>query len=565
MLPYRKYVYLVGALGTGLLLLAIDKLELSQISPTKYTIFLLLMIFSELQTIRIKNIHFSMEFCFVYTSIFIFGPMPAALMKALSTLISQVYVVLKNAYDNWDERIIFHVGQHLISFFAAVSLYHHIKNIYLLEHPLYETIVQSLAVGIYFIIKDLSFQYYLSLKHNRPIFESIADILTLDFPAFLMSAIFGVIAVNIYNDSGFPLALLVLAVYLAVVYIFILYITVKNMNRELAAIYDMSANITSTLDLEMVMDIVLNSVQRIVPWDTACLYVFQKGCFVPAIFEGYPDDAVCKLELQLCQKVCGVDFIKEGIILNNCHKDPSLANMSICPPDAKSLIAAPLIANKELIGQLVLTSKKNYIYTKKHLKLLNILASQGAIAMKNAQLFDETAQMAICDGLTGLYNYMYLYSELERQMKNVNARGGCFSFIIIDVDHFKTYNDMYGHVVGDTILKNLADLLRRNVREKDVICRYGGEEFAIVLPGTTSIDALRIAERIRTVIENTPLARVKNNDIHITISAGIASYPTDAASAQDLVNKADKAMIFGAKQKGRNKVVLFRPNMTAEN
>lgn len=88
MLPYRKYVYLVGALGTGLLLLAIDKLELSQISPTKYTIFLLLMIFSELQTIRIKNIHFSMEFCFVYTSIFIFGPMPAALMKALSTLIT---------------------------------------------------------------------------------------------------------------------------------------------------------------------------------------------------------------------------------------------------------------------------------------------------------------------------------------------------------------------------------------------------------------------------------------------------------------------------------------------
>ena len=103
---------------------------------------------------------------------------------------------------------------------------------------MYETIVQSLAVGIYFIIKDLSFQYYLSLKYNRPIFESIADILTLDFPAFLMSAIFGVIAVNIYNDSGFPLALLVLAVYLAVVYIFILYITVKNMNRELAAIYD---------------------------------------------------------------------------------------------------------------------------------------------------------------------------------------------------------------------------------------------------------------------------------------------------------------------------------------
>ena len=150
-------------------------------------------------------------------------------------------------------------------------------------------------------------------------------------------------------------------------------------------------------------------------------------------------------------------------------------------------------------------------------------------------------------------------------MKYVKTKGGYFSLIMIDVDYFKRCNDMYGHIIGDTILKNLAGILKKNVRDKDIIGRYGGEEFAIILPGIKACDAVKIAERIREVIENTPLARVGNKKIYITISAGIASYPTDAETVEELVNKADKAMIFGAKQKGRNKVVMFCPNMNKEN
>lgn len=104
-------------------------------------------------------------------------------------------------------------------------------------------------------------------------------------------------------------------------------------------------------------------------------------------------------------------------------------------------IGGTLENNKELIGGITLTSKKNYIYTKKHLTLMSILASQAAVALTNAHLFDKTTQMAVTDGLTGLYNHTYLYSELKRQVRSVSNTGGIFSFIIIDVDHFKTYND----------------------------------------------------------------------------------------------------------------------------
>lgn len=565
MVSYKKYMYLIGALGFGFLLLSIQNFGLGEISPAKYIIFLLLMILSELLTIKINNSHFSMEFCFVYSSIFIFGPVPAALMKALSTLVCQIYFKIKFAYEDAAERIIFNVGQYMISFFSAVGLYLLIKRSYVWEHSLYEVILQSAAILTYFLLNNLLVQCFLALKYNKAVFENASELLVLDFSTYLMAVPFGVTTVIMYNTNGFPLTLLVLTVYLAVVYIYVLYLNVKSTNRELAALYDMSVTITSTLDVEMVMDIVLNSVQSIAPWDTACLYVYQNGWLVPAIYEGYSNEAFSKFRLKPGKEVSGFSLFKEGKIINNCHKDQRLQELSICPADTKSIIVVPLVTNKELIGGIILTSKKNNIYNQKHLTLLSILANQAAVALKNAQLFDETAQMAVSDGLTGLYNHTYLYSELERQMENVNTAGGVFSLIIIDVDHFKTYNDMYGHIIGDTILKNLANVLKKNVRDKDTIGRYGGEEFAIILPGIQPFEAMKIAERIREVVENTPLARVGSNKIFITISAGIASYPTDAQTVEDLVNKADKAMIFGAKQKGRNKVVMFRQNMNVEN
>jgi len=565
MVSYKKYMYLIGALGFGLLFLCIPKFGPGEILNAKYTIFLLLMTIAELQTLKVNNDHFNIEFCFVYSAIFIFGVVPTALMKAICTLGCQIYIRFKNGYDDAAERIIFNVGQYIISFFSAVGIYFYAKQRYAWGHPLYEMTLQGAAIIIYFMINNLLVQCLFALKYHRPVFKNFYKFLAQNFPSYLLSVPFGVTAVIMYRNDGFLQTLLVLSVYIAVVYIYILYLNVTNTNRELAALYNMSVTITSILDVEKVMDIVLDSIGNIAPWDSACLYVYQNGWLVPAIYEGYSDEYFNKLKLKPGQEVAGFSFFTKGQIINNCHKYPKLREMSICPPNAKSLIAVPFVINKELIGGIVLTCRKNNVYRQKHLTLLWILASQAAVAMKNAQLFSRTTQRAICDGLTGLYNYAYLYSELERQMESVKTTGGFFSLIMIDVDRFKTYNDMYGHIIGDTILKNLAGILKKNVRDKDIIGRYGGEEFLIILPGIQAFDAVKIAERIRGVIENTPLARVGNKNIYITISAGIASYPTDAQTVEDLVNKADRAMIFGAKQKGRNKVVMFRPNMNLDN
>ena len=566
MVSHKKYTYLIGALGCGLLAFFVAVLGLEEISPTKYLIFLLFMIISELQTVKINNSHFSMEFGFVYSAIFIIGPVSAAMMKALSTLTCQIYSKLKNDLDDSAVRIIFNVGQYMISFFCAIGFYLFIKKSFVWDNPMYEIIVQSGSILTYLLINNLLIEYYLSLKYHKPILTNFQRSLTLDFSTYLIAVPAGVAIVNMYNRHGLFETLLVLAIYLTLVYVYILYLNLIGTNRELAALYDMAVTITSTLDVEMVMDIVLSSVQSIAPWDTACLYVYQNGWLVPAIYEGFGNQDIKDSKLKLDEEISGCSVIMgKGEIINNCHKDQKLKDLPICPTYTKSILAVPLVTNKEMIGGIALTSKKNNIYTKKHLTLMSILASQAAVALSNAHLFDKTTQMAITDGLTGLYNHTYLYSELERQIRSINNTGGIFSLIIIDVDNFKTYNDMYGHIIGDAILKNLADVLKKNVRDRDTIGRYGGEEFAIILPDIPPFEAIGIAERIRGVVEKTALAVVSKHKVFITISAGIASYPTDAVSVDDLVNKADKAMILGAKQKGRNKVVMFCPEMHVNN
>lgn len=167
-----------------------------------------------------------------------------------------------------------------------------------------------------------------------------------------------------------------------------------------------------------------------------------------------------------------------------------------------------------------------------------------------------TENMVITDGLTGLYNYRYLRQYLEDDFLSALGEDFILSIIMMDVDCFKAYNDKYGHLEGDKLLRQLALIFKSSIRENDIAVRYGGEEFVIILPGLDASRAYQIAERIRARIESTEVLADSDLEDQVTVSCGIATYPIHAKTSDELLNMADKAL-YRAKKLSKNTVCIY--------
>ncbi|NOY76502.1 MAG: diguanylate cyclase [Calditrichaeota bacterium] len=167
----------------------------------------------------------------------------------------------------------------------------------------------------------------------------------------------------------------------------------------------------------------------------------------------------------------------------------------------------------------------------------------------------ELQQLAITDGLTGLFNYRYFRSQLDHELERARRHNLELSLIMTDIDFFKSYNDTNGHPAGDVVLKTIADAVRENIRKIDIPCRYGGEEFILILPDTGKKAAVVVADKIRDLIEKMPFKnQEKQPNGKLTISIGVATFPEDGETSDELVENVD-ANLYKAKQSGRNKVV----------
>ncbi len=169
---------------------------------------------------------------------------------------------------------------------------------------------------------------------------------------------------------------------------------------------------------------------------------------------------------------------------------------------------------------------------------------------------ERLRQLAITDGLTGLFNHRYFKEHLEQELYRASRHHSEVSLIMIDIDFFKRYNDTFGHPAGDALLRAVARLLKDNIRKIDIAARYGGEEFTLVLAETTKAAAGVVADKMRRMVETNPFEGLpEHNNGHITISLGVATFPLDATNPNDLIAMADQRL-YQAKQRGRNQVVV---------
>jgi len=218
----------------------------------------------------------------------------------------------------------------------------------------------------------------------------------------------------------------------------------------------------------------------------------------------------------------------------------------------KSLIAAPLVSEDKVVGVLRMDSPEEFMYTQDDLRLLDIISGLGAVSIQNAALYSRTQELAIKDGLTGLFVRRYFMERFQAEIKRAALSKGTFSLAIFDIDHFKEYNDRYGHTAGDLVLKHLSRIMFSMTREVDILARYGGEEMVLLLIGMDKSSALKEAEMIRKLIEERPLM-LRRKESRVTVSVGVSNYPKDAVTDEELIRIADERL-YKAKAKGRNRV-----------
>lgn len=240
--------------------------------------------------------------------------------------------------------------------------------------------------------------------------------------------------------------------------------------------------------------------------------------------------------------------------LDDLTRDPSHRGYPAGHPQMRTFLGVAIRSGNRLLGKLHLTEKENGVpFTEEDEALVIALARDAALAIDKAKLLEKVEALATTDALTGLANRRVFEQRLTDELDRSNRYGHSLGLLMADVDDFKRVNDTYGHAVGDVVLQAIASILRRSVREIDLCVRYGGEEFAVILPHTDKEGGLPVAERIRKAVTTVPIVAGDDPAMTMTLSIGVATYPEDGKTPDQLVHAADVAL-YRAKHLGKNRV-----------
>ncbi|NQT75563.1 MAG: sensor domain-containing diguanylate cyclase [Candidatus Omnitrophica bacterium] len=244
---------------------------------------------------------------------------------------------------------------------------------------------------------------------------------------------------------------------------------------------------------------------------------------------------------------------RQRLLVEDIKKDFRFSEEKIggYPRPFRSVIACPLMEEKKVVGIVRLEHSSPHNYKLEDLRLLDILCDLGAASLQNARLYKQTLDLAITDGLTGLYLRRYFLDRLREELARSLRGDLACSFVMIDIDDFKNYNDKYGHTAGDIVLRTISKVLTR-FAQSGIVGRYGGEEFSILLPETPKKKARRIADDIRSAVREEAI-ELRRVETHVTVSIGVSSFPEDSKVQDDLIQKADERL-YMAKRQGKDRV-----------
>lgn len=328
--------------------------------------------------------------------------------------------------------------------------------------------------------------------------------------------------------------------------------------KALTDLLEVARAVVSTLDLDTVLQAILKSAMRFAQMPAGSIALYDSLTIELSLHAhaGLTADFVKKERWEVAPGGLTDEVLKAGEIffVEDAEKAQFFKNPIALKEGIKSLICIPLVLREKIVGILYLDDFIPRCFDREKMKLLSILASFAAMAIDNAKLHNHTKIMAITDALTGLYNHRHFQQIFTQELERARRYKKPLSIIMLDVDDFKKFNDKFGHPKGDIVLASVGETISKTLRSIDSCFRYGGEEFTILLPETDLANTSMVADRLRENIEReTLLALREAAGQGVTVSVGVASYPDDGATRDELLKTVDD-LLYLAKEKGKNRV-----------
>ena len=325
---------------------------------------------------------------------------------------------------------------------------------------------------------------------------------------------------------------------------------------DLYSLYEVGRTISASLNLDQLLTTTMKRVAQTTGIESYGLFVLdeEKNGLVTKSVSGAAAQTLEQLTLGpgegLAGHVCRTR-------VPEMHTGTAPMSWPDVPRSARSVIAVPLIGRERLLGALLLYSVSPSAFSERELAYFTAIGKQLSIALDNATQHHRAMELSYHDALTGLFNRRYLEEALDTEIRRAARYKLPLSLNMVDIDHFKAYNDTHGHTRGDEVLRLVAQRLREQTRNADIVTRFGGEEFVVILPMTTKPHARLVAEKLRAVIASAAIdAGEPGAEARLTISVGVSTFPRDASTASGLLQAADAAL-YAAKDRGLNRVEAF--------
>jgi diguanylate cyclase (GGDEF)-like protein len=550
------YQWLVGIAGTATALYYLPEvLDHHLLAILLLTIMAALL---EAFPVTIDQVRATLTVAVLLAALVVYGDGASIWVIFLGTLLSKIVYRRKSSISNE----IFNAGQYALSALAMDISFHifHPRTVVLFGWQLFWSI--GAASIVYIVINNMlvhSMRYLWGYFEFRQAMRFTAlDALNsmIALPFALLMIFVSPLHPWLAPASTLPIILLARSM------------AVHQKTKELQGVFRVASNLASEFDTNRICSEVLTVTRRLSGADTAAVFLIDQKLnrLVPAAV--WPQSAYEQFrDLEMKESDGGViwhtiytrkekyiiDTRKEPLVTGDCEKDEHWY---------LSMAVYPMLAHGEVKGAIVCYGNRTYAFSYIREYMIT-LASQASVLLENAGLYQELQERSLHDGATGLFNYRYFYEVLEQRVNLALEENRPVSVAILDIDFFKKFNDTYGHLAGDEVLRSLGRLLREIAGPDAIVARYGGEEFALILPMDAN-EAFEVVERIRIITSNHVVDYQGYQLQGITFSSGIASCPEHSANDRDLILKADSTMYWGAKQRGRNRTALYTPEYDAQ-